>query len=63
MGFSLNVTEIEAGLEIRMRYLHHFEAVYCIAGTGSIEDEATGKIRHEIKPVRSMRSNNTTRMF
>ncbi|MEL0111563.1 MAG: ectoine synthase [Rickettsiales bacterium] len=49
MGFSLNVTEIEAGLEIRMRYLHHFEAVYCIAGTGSIEDEATG-VRHEIKP-------------
>ena len=49
MGFSLNVTEIEAGLEIRMCYQHHLEAVYCVSGTGSIEDEATGKV-HDIAP-------------
>jgi len=49
MGFSLNVTEIEAGLEIRMCYQHHLEAVYCFSGTGSIEDEATGKV-HDISP-------------
>ena len=49
MGFSLNVTEIEAGLEIRMCYQHHLEAVYCVSGTGSIEDEATGTI-HDIAP-------------
>lgn len=49
MGFSLNVTEIEAGLEIRMCYQHHLEAVYCVSGTGSIEDEATGKV-HDIVP-------------
>jgi L-ectoine synthase len=46
MGFSLNVTEIEAGLEIRMCYQHHLEAVYCVSGTGCIEDEATGKIHN-----------------
>ena len=49
MGFSLNVTEIEAGLEIQMCYQHHLEAVYCVSGTGSIEDEATGKV-HDIAP-------------
>jgi L-ectoine synthase len=49
MEFSLNVTKIEAGLEIRMCYQHHLEAVYCISGTGSIEDEATGKV-HDIAP-------------
>ena len=37
MGYSLNLTEIEAGLEIEMRYDHHFETVYCISGTVSIE--------------------------
>ena len=42
MGFSLNVTEIEAGLKIRMCYRHHLEAVYCFSGTGSFEDESTG---------------------
>ena len=41
MGYSLNLTEIEAGLEIEMRYDHHFETVYCISGTGSIVDMAT----------------------
>lgn len=49
MGYSLNVTEIEPGLEIEMRYDHHFESVYCIAGTGSIEDIATGQV-HQITP-------------
>ena len=49
MGFSLNVTEIEAGLEFRMCYQHHLEAVYCVSGTGSIEDEVTGRV-HDIAP-------------
>ena len=49
MGFSLNVTEIEPGLEIEMRYDHHLEAVYCVSGHGSIEDLATGEM-HAISP-------------
>ena len=46
MGYSLNLTEIEAGLEIEMRYDHHFETVHCISGTGSIEDMATSEVHH-----------------
>ena len=46
MGYSLNLTEIEAGLEIEMRYDHYFETVYCISGTGSIVDMATSEVHH-----------------
>ena len=49
MGFSLNVTEIEPGLKVRMQYHHHLEAVYCVSGTGSVEDEASGTV-HPISP-------------
>ena len=42
MGFSLNVTEINSGEIITMRYEHHLEAVYCVSGKGSIEDLANG---------------------
>ena len=38
MGYSLNVTKIGPSLEIEMCYEHHLEAVYCVSGTGSIED-------------------------
>mgnify|MGYP003760921631 FL=1 len=48
MGFSLNVTVIKPGLEVRMRYQHHLEAVYCVSGRGSIENEASG----EAHPIR-----------
>lgn len=49
MGFSFNVTTLKPGVEVRMRYQLHLEAVYCIAGRGSIEDEATGDV-HSIAP-------------
>lgn len=48
MGFSLNVTVLKPGVEVRMRYHHHLEAVYCVAGRGSIENEATG-VTHPIQ--------------
>ncbi len=48
MGFSLNVTVIEPGVEISMRYQHHLEAVYCVRGQGSIEEQASG----EVHPIR-----------
>lgn len=49
MGFSLHDTEIKEGTSTKMRYQHHLEAVYCVAGTGSLEDLATG-VQHPIAP-------------
>lgn len=49
MGFSFHITTIYAGAELPMHYKNHLEAVYCISGTGSVEDLATGTI-HAIKP-------------
>ena len=43
MGFSLHDTLIHAGSETRMHYRYHLEAVYCIAGSGSIEVVASGE--------------------
>lgn len=44
MGFSFNVTVIKPGIEVRMRYQHHLEAVYCVSGRGSIEEERDGTV-------------------
>ena len=44
MGFSLNVTVLKPGIEVRMCYQNHLEAVYCVAGRGSIEGEASGMV-------------------
>jgi len=49
MGFSFHITTIRKGARLEMHYKHHLEGVYCIAGSGSIEDCATGE-RHEIGP-------------
>jgi L-ectoine synthase len=37
MGFSLHDTILHAGTETEMCYLHHVEAVYCIAGEGEVQ--------------------------
>lgn len=37
MGFSLHDTIIRAGTCTEIHYKHHLEAVYCVAGKGSIE--------------------------
>jgi len=44
MGFSLHDTILHAGTETRMCYRNHLEAVYCIAGSGSIEVLSTGEV-------------------
>ncbi len=44
MGFSFHETLIPAGAELRLWYKHHLEAVYCVAGNGSIEDLSTGQV-------------------
>lgn len=43
MGFSFHITTIYRGAELRMHYQNHLESVYCISGSGSVEDCATGK--------------------
>lgn len=43
LGFSMHDTLIHAGTETRMCYRNHLEAVYCVAGKGSIEVVATGE--------------------
>lgn len=47
MGFSFHETIIPAGAEMTLWYKNHLEAVYCVAGNGSIEDLATGEV-HQI---------------
>lgn len=49
MGFSFHITTIHAGAELHMHYKNHLESVYCMGGTGSIEDLATGE-KHTIRP-------------
>jgi L-ectoine synthase len=49
MGFSFHITTIHAGAELLMHYKNHLESVYCLSGTGSIEDLATGET-HAIRP-------------
>lgn len=49
MGFSFHITTIHAGTEHRFHYKNHLESVYCISGTGSIEDCANGTV-HPIHP-------------
>lgn len=49
MGFSFHITTIHPGAELRMHYKNHVECVYCISGTGSIENVATGE-RHVVSP-------------
>ncbi|PLX48136.1 MAG: L-ectoine synthase [Desulfobulbaceae bacterium] len=47
MGFSFHETIIAAGSEHEFWYKNHLEAVYCVAGNGTIEDLATGEV-HDI---------------
>lgn len=44
MGFSFHETTMAAGTETTMWYKNHLEAVYCVGGSGSIEDLGTGEI-------------------
>lgn len=49
VGFSFHITTMYAGTSTPMCYRNHFESVYCISGTGEVEDCATGE-RHRIEP-------------
>ena len=49
MGFSMHVTTLYAGSELKMHYQNHLEAVLVLKGTGTIEDLATGET-HKLQP-------------
>jgi L-ectoine synthase len=49
MGYSVHETIFRAGQERRMQYRNHLETVYCIEGSGEIEDLATGE-KHPVAP-------------
>lgn len=49
MGFSFHITTLYAGGELQFEYKNHFEAVYVIDGTGTIEDLGTGDV-HRLAP-------------
>lgn len=48
-GFSFHDTVLYAGSETYIWYKNHLEAVYCIDGTGELEDLDNGVV-HEIRP-------------
>jgi quercetin dioxygenase-like cupin family protein len=43
LGFSFSDVTMEACQEARLWYRHHWEANYILAGTGEVEDVATGR--------------------
>jgi len=49
LGFSVTDTVIKAGAEMTLEYKHHFEACYCISGSGTVHDLATNQT-HRIVP-------------
>ena len=49
MGFSFHITTIYKGADFAMHYQNHLESVYCITGSGEIENLADGK-KHPIAP-------------
>lgn len=49
MGFSMHVTTLRAGSELKMHYQHHLEAVLVLKGRGTIEDLASGET-HALRP-------------
>lgn len=49
VGFSFHITTIYQGVDFRMHYQNHFEAVYCISGEGEVETLADG-VKYPISP-------------
>ncbi len=49
MGFSFHITTIYKGADFQMHYQNHLESVYCISGTGEVENLEDGK-KYPISP-------------
>jgi L-ectoine synthase len=48
-GFSFHDTVVYAGTATRMWYQHHVESVYCVDGSGELENLETGEV-HRVAP-------------
>lgn len=48
VGFSVHETIIPAGAKMELWYKNHIEAVYCVAGNGSVQEHGSGVV-HEIQ--------------
>ncbi len=48
-GYSLHDTVLYAGTCTEMEYVNHVESVYCIEGTGTLEDRTNGVV-HDLAP-------------
>lgn len=44
LGYSLNDTHVQEGVEMHLKYKNHIETNYCVAGSGEVVDVATGKV-------------------
>ena len=44
LGYSLHDTVVKPGSEQVLEYKHHVESNYCIAGSGEVENVATGEV-------------------
>lgn len=49
LGYSLNDTYVDEGVEMHLHYKNHVETNYCIAGSGEVVDLATGRV-HALGP-------------
>ncbi|MER8746099.1 ectoine synthase [Mesorhizobium sp. M1004] len=49
MGFSFHITTIHPGARLKMHFRNHPGAIYCISGTGSIEDPQADEV-HVVRP-------------
>lgn len=44
IDYSVHETTLEAGQRLQFRYGSHRETVYCVSGSGTIEDVAAGRV-------------------
>ena len=49
VNFSLHVTEVAAGTELELEYANHYEANYCVSGSGEVVDVKSGQV-HALGP-------------
>ena len=49
VNFSLHVTDLVAGTELELEYANHYEANYCVSGSGEVVNVKTGEV-HELGP-------------
>ena len=49
MGYTITHTTITPGIKQRWHYKNHLESCYCLKGSGTLIDEATGE-KYRIRP-------------